>query len=260
MNALWRWLGAALLACALPALAGTACSAEPAGPESVQKAFRLALKTRDALEMSGAEVALVARVGQDLSGYGLRYSHIAFVVRDHAQGPWRAVHLLNGCGAADSGLYVEGLANFFADDLFAWDALALLPGPELAARLKAILADPAALAALHEPRYNLVAHPYSARYQNSNQWLLEVVAAALAETPRREAAQSWLREAGYQPSRLRISTAKRLGARMFRANVAFDDHPFAQRMAGDIDTVTVESIAAFLRRQDAGLRSLTLHE
>ncbi len=39
---------------------------------------------------------------------------------------------------------------------------------------------------------------------------------------------------------------------MFSANVSFDDHPFARRMAGQIDTVTVESVFNFVRQRDPG--------
>jgi hypothetical protein len=31
--------------------------------------------------------------------------------------------------------------------------------------------------------------------------------------------------------------------------VAFDDHPFDRRMAGQIDAVTVESVITFVRRK-----------
>ncbi len=36
---------------------------------------------------------------------------------------------------------------------------------------------------LHEAHYNLVAYPWSTEYQNSNQWVLETIAAALADRP-----------------------------------------------------------------------------
>jgi hypothetical protein len=42
----------------------------------------------------------------------------------------------------------------------------------------------------------------------------------------------------------------RLGARMFRANVSFDDQPFERRMAGRIDTVTVDSVVRFVHQRD----------
>jgi hypothetical protein len=37
---------------------------------------------------------------------------------------------------------------------------------------------------------------------------------------------------------------------MFRANVAFDDHPNDRRYAGKIDIVTVVSMTRFLRKID----------
>jgi hypothetical protein len=45
---------------------------------------------------------------------------------------------------------------------------------------------------------------------------------------------------------------------MFRANIAFDDQPFARRMARQIDTVTVDSVLRFVRQRDPQARELTL--
>ncbi len=42
----------------------------------------------------------------------------------------------------------------------------------------------------------------------------------------------------------------RRGGRMFRANIAFDDHPSGRRWAGRIDTVSVESVFAFITARD----------
>lgn len=57
----------------------------------MQKALDLARKVADKLDDSGAQVALVARVGQDLSKYKLRFSHLGFVVRNHPDGKWSVV-------------------------------------------------------------------------------------------------------------------------------------------------------------------------
>lgn len=240
---------------ATAALAGQSCEEKPLGVAEARKSFGLALKVREALDQSGARVVLLGRVGQDLSKYGLRYSHVGFVWRDHPEGRWLGVHLLNECGTAVSNLYNQGLANFFADDLFAWDALILIPSPEVQQRLAEHLVGQAPLR-FHQARYNMVAYPYSSQYQNSNQWVLEILAESLAGKyfAGRDEAQRWLREAGYHPTTLQIPMFTRLGGRMFKANVAFDDHPTDRRMAGQIDTVTVDSIADFLTRQDAATR------
>lgn len=235
---------ALLLALSPPALAGRACEARTPTFAAVSQSFRLALAIREKLDASDARLALVARVGRDMSKYGLRYSHAAFVVRDHERGPWTAVHLLNHCSSDRADLFEDGLANFFLDDMFAYEALLLVPTPEQQERLIKALAAPRRV---FEERYNLVAYPFSTLYQNSNQWLLETLADSEGD---RAAAQRWLKARGYRPSTLRISTLTRLGGRMFRANVAFDDHPFDRRMAGRIDVATVESIAEFLQRQN----------
>lgn len=236
----------------IPVFAGTACTEKAPTAETVQKAFQLAIKTREALDASGAELALVARVGQDLSSYHLRYSHMAFVWRDHPQGRWLVVHELNQCGTAESALYNEGLANFFLDDMFAWDALVVLPSLALQARIVAQLKQAALLKNLHEPHYNMVAYPFSTQYQNSNQWVLEMLASAMSQTllVDRNMVQSWLKKTGYQPSTLRILALKRLTARLFKANVAFDDHPNGDRLLGKIEVVSVESVANFIKQLD----------
>ncbi len=249
-----------LLLFAFQAHAGRSCSDAPPQPEAVRKGLDLALKTRNALDASAAQTALVARVGKDLSRYGLRYSHLAIAWRDHPAGRWFVVHELNGCGTAESDLHDEGLGNFFLDDLHAHEALVLIPPRELQERLAALLQAGSVLT-LHAPQYNMVAHPFSTRYQNSNQWVLETLAAALApagSVDSRASAQAWLKNAGFAPTTLAIGTLERLGARVARANIAFDDHPPERRFAGRIDTVSVESVAGFMLRRASGTQSLTI--
>jgi len=57
---------------------------------------------------------------------------------------------------------------------------------------------------------------------------------------------------GYRPTEMHIGPLARLGGRLFKANVAFDDHPNALRFSGRINVVTVESIMAFVRQRDEG--------
>jgi hypothetical protein len=238
------------LSCGL-AQAGTPCEAKRTDVATFVNAMKLAERTLAALDKSGAQVALIARVGQDLSKYGLRYSHMAYVWRDHPQGRWLVVHELNQCGSAQSALFDEGLGNFFLDDMHAYETRIVVPGFEAQERIAAMLASTAPLR-LHDARYNMLAFPYSTNYQNSNQWLLETYAASLSDMPidGRAQAQAWLKLAGYQPITIDIPAVTRLGARMFRANVSFDDQPFERRMAGRIDTVTVDSVIRFVHQRD----------
>lgn len=240
--------------------AGSACSERAPTPESVQQALDLALSAKNALEDSGAQVALIARAGQDLSKYHLRFSHLGIVWRDHPEGRWLLVHELNECGTARSALFNEGLGNFFLDDMYTYETQIVIPGEAMQQRIVQLLRAGAARR-LHEPQYNMLAFPYATKYQNSNQWALEMLAAANASDAKintREQAQAWLKLAGYRPTTLDIPTFTRLGGRLFRANIAFDDHPFDRRMAGKIDTVTVESIVTFIESRDVEARELNL--
>ena len=68
----------------------------------------------------------------------------------------------------------------------------------------------------------------------------------------RERAQAWLRLKGYEPTTLHLPALKRLGARLFAANVAFDDHPSEKRFSDRIETVTVDSVFRWLERTGLG--------
>ena len=252
-----RWLLLFLVACSLcTAHAGQACEEKPSNVATFVAGMKLAENTLVALEATDAQVALIARVGQDLSRQGLRYSHMAYVWRDHPKGRWLVVHELNDCGTAQSALYDEGLANFFFD-VFAHEAAILIPSPQSQARIVTMLASPAPRA-LHSSRYNMLAFAFSTQYQNSNQWVLETYAASASEfeVKDRTRAQQWLKLAGYAPITVHVPTPQRLGARLFRANVEFDDHPFGRRAAGQIDTVTVESVMRFVKKIDPGAREI----
>jgi len=241
------------LAVVLPTQAGRTCQELKPAPVTAHKALQLALHTRDALETSGAEVALVGRVGRDMSKHGLRYSHMALALRDHPKGRWFLTHMLNECGTAVSSLYDEGLGNFFLDDVFDFEAIVVIPSRALQARLLAVAATPLPLA-LHQPNYSLIAHPYSARHQNSNQWVLEQIAAAMAPpgaVTRRMEAQHWLRASGYAPSEIRVAPIERIGARLFASNVYFDDHTSEEMRAGRYQAVTVESVMHFVEQAQA---------
>jgi hypothetical protein len=251
---------ATLLCTAHPAWAGRSCEEVPVSAGTTEKALKLALAAQAQLEESGATVALIGRAGQNLSKYGVYYSHFGFVWRDHPKGQWTVVHQLNHCGTAESAIYDQGLGNFFLDDLWRMEAVLLIPGTATQARLAQLLSEEAHLA-FHSSRYNMLAYPFSTRYQNSNQWALEVLAKAESKdipVRTRDQAQQWLKLAGYEPKEIRLDTLTRLGARMTRANVAFDDHPGELRWSDRIRTVTVDSVFAFMRKRDAEAREVPI--
>jgi hypothetical protein len=244
-------LAAALLA-TTPAQAGQTCEPGRLTARELADGMELAARTASRLDASGAQVVVLARAGQDLSSYNLRWSHFGLAYKQ-ADGAWRVVHKLNACGSDRADLFRQGLGEFFNDRPYRYEAAFVVPDPALQARLLPLLQDNAALPRLHTARYSMVAYAWGTPYQQSNQWALETIAmAAEPGINSRDSAQAWLRGQGYRPSVLRIDTFTRLGARLTRANVAFDDHPNGDRFAGRIATVSVDSVFDWLQRTQRG--------
>ncbi|UJB65406.1 DUF2145 domain-containing protein [Acidovorax sp. YS12] len=250
--ALWASLG-------LPAHAGRPCAPHQPTAQGIERGMQLAQRTAQALDASGARVVLLGRAGQDLSKYGLRYSHLGWAYKSEA-GPWRVVHKLNECGTAVAAVYRQGLGEFFLDGLWRHEAVWAVPVPEVQARLMPVLQANAQATQLHVRPYSMVSYAWGEKYQQSNQWALETLAAAMepASVRQRAQAQAWLRFKGYEPSVLKIGPLTRLGGRVTAANVAFDDHPPEKRFSDRIETVTVDSALVWLERaQLAGAPRVT---
>jgi hypothetical protein len=244
-------VAASLVASVTLAHAGRSCEQKPPDAANVQRAMTLAAHTAQALDASGAQVVVLARVGQDLSKYGVTWSHLGLAYKD--AGRWRVAHKLNQCGSAQAAVYRQGLGEFFLDDLHDYRAGMVVLAPAVQDRLLATLRDNQRLAQLNTPSYNMVAYPWSQKYQQSNQWALETF--AMTQDPAavtRERAQAWLKLQGYEPTTLRLGALTRLGARATAVNVAFDDHPNEKRFTDRIETVTVDSVFAWLNRSGLG--------
>ena len=259
-----RWWIALVLVAALAsapaARAGRSCEAQKASVASVEQGLRLAQRTHEALEAAhardGTRVVLLARAGRDLTKYGLRYSHmgIAWRTTDARGRPaWRVLHKLNACGSDGADLYRQGLGEFFLDDLWRFEAAWTVPTPEVQRKLLLLLSDDARATRMHQRPYSIVSYAWGQRYQQSNQWVLESVALALEPAAgTRARAQAWLQLQGYEPTALKLGPLTRLGGRMTAANVAFDDHPDAKRFSDRIETVTVDSVFAWMQRAGLG--------
>ena len=278
-----QWLrllvGALAITTAAAATAGQTCDAAPPDTANMTRALGLAERVQRSLDASGAQVVIIARAGQDLRKYGLNWSHLAFAYREEMPAPqapgyrstvlgatgaamvdglpaqrpprstWRIAHKLNQCGTAEAAVFRQGLAEFFLDTPFRYEAAYVVPNAEVQAALLPVLTDDQRLVQWHTPAYSVVAYPWSTRYQQSNQWALETLAGSLdPAASTRERAQAWLQLHDYQPTVLHIDALTRLGGRMTRANVAFDDHPNAKRFSDHIETVTVESMFTWMQR------------
>ena len=244
------FLAAAVALAAAPAHAGRSCEAHKPTPQLIERGMQLAQQTAAALDAefarSGSRVVVLGRAGQDLGKYGLRYSHLGWAYRT-SEGPWRVVHKLNDCGTAVGHLYRQGLGEFFSQT-------------ESARFEMQIVLDNARARTLQHPPYSMVSYVWGRKYQQSNQWALETLAVAMepASVRTRDQAQAWLQFRGYEPSVLKIGALTRLGGRVGSANIAFDDHPNDKRFADRIETVTVDSVLAWLARARLASTAVTL--
>ena len=252
MNRSFRIVVAVIaLTLAFAAHAGRSCEEHAPDAVNVERAMTLAEHTARRLDDSGAQVVVIARVGQNLAKYGQHYSHLGFAYRDGAV--WRIAHKLNQCGSPRAAVYRQGLGEFFLDDMFEYEAGIVVLAPEVQAKLLPALRDNVRLAQLNTAAYSVVAYPWAQTYQQSNQWAIETLAMTQdAAASTRERAQAWLQLQGYEPAVLHLSAFERLGARLTAANIAFDDHPNAKRFSDHIETVTVDSVFAWLQRSGLG--------
>jgi hypothetical protein len=240
----------------LPAIAGRSCdSPKPPSPQTITQGMNLAEKTWRALEAehakSGAKVVVLARAGQDLGKYGLRYSHLGFAYKAQ-DGRWLMAHKLNTCGTAEASLYRQGLGEFFLD-VFRFEAAWVIPTKEVQDKLHPVLLNEARMTAMHIKPYSMVSYVWGQKYQQSNQWAIETLAAAMDGSIRtRSQAQAWLQLKAYTPTTLNIPPLTRLGGRITQANVEFDDHPAQKRFSDRIESVTVDSVFEWLLRAGLG--------
>jgi hypothetical protein len=258
----------AFAACTM-AKAGRPCEPTPQDAQQVERGMALAEHVQRSLDASGADVVLLARAGQNLEKYGLTYSHLGFAYREtlvpaatsmgaispsavalaQPQTVWRIAHKLNACGTGEADIYRQGLGQFFLEASYRNDAAYVVPTPDVQAALLSVLRDDDKILQWHTRPYSMVSYPWATTYQQSNQWALETLAGALdPHAWNRRQAQAWLQAHDYRPTDLRIDALTRLGARMTRANVAFDDHPNSQRFTDHIQTVTVDSMFDWLAR------------
>lgn len=250
------FVAAALLAAACVALAGQPCPEKPSDRTEQLRNLQLATQVRERLEASGATVAYLARAGIDLTRYGLVYSHIAMAWRDHPKGRWFTFHLLNTCGTKESQLVDQSLEDFYNVDLFTPDALVAVPSPALQLKLLNVFFSPLA-PTLHERSYSMISSPFSVMYQSSNQWVLEVSAAALAPEQaiqNRLQAQTWLKANGYAPFKASVSAILVFGSRLFSAHTSFEDHDAEENRTHVYLTTTVDSTLDFVQKFDPGLQ------
>jgi hypothetical protein len=224
-----------------------------AGEQS--RLLQVAAITKQVLQASGADVALVSRSGLDLARFGVRYSHAGLSLREGELGPWSIRQLYYACEEGRPRVFDQGLAGFVAgtDDIATgYLSIVLLP-PEAAAAVQAAVRDNARAVRLLGAQYSANAYAHSLQYQNCNQWLMELLATAWGGLPDgaalRAQAQAWLWQAGYRPAGVALGSHLWLAAAHVVPWINLDDHPEQDRFALRMRTSLPADMETFVRQQ-----------
>jgi hypothetical protein len=225
-------------------------------PGQQSKLLRFSEVVKAELEASGQSMALVARSGLNLARFGIRYSHSGISLQTSHNTPWSVRQLYYACDEKKPRIFDQGMAGFVlgTDNAAIGYISAVLLPPEAGKTFEtAALDNRQALALLH-PVYSPNAYAFSVRYQNCNQWVIEMLATALGKLgisadagqalakdltqvlaqdlaqkseppPARVRAQAWLRQQGYVPSILEVGSRLLMWAGAFIPLVRSDDHP-----------------------------------
>jgi hypothetical protein len=212
----------------------------------------------------GRGAALVARSGLDLSRFDLRYSHAGIALRASDAATWQVRQLYFACDEGRPRIFDQGLAGFvFGTDSAerGFVSIVVLPA-DAAAPLAASARDDALALALLGARYSANAYAFGLAYQNCNQWIAELFAAAWGALPPgaalRERAQSWLAEQGYAPRAIEVKSPLVMLAAAFVPWVHRDDHPADDLAALRFRTSVPETLDAFVRARWPGSERIEL--
>jgi hypothetical protein len=231
--------------------------------EQQDQLFRFGAIVKAELEASKQPLALVARSGLDLSWFGLRYSHAGFSLKDSPNGPWSVRQLYYACDEQKPRIFDQGISGFLLgtdNPAEGYVSLVFLPPGEGAPVERTALSPPQVLQLLAAD-YSANAYPWGLRYQNCNQWVVELLGSAWGslslgepgdeEPSPRQRAQQWLREQGYAP--MVVSVFPPLAwASAFVPWLHGEDHPPADRLAGLFRVSMPDAIEAFVRGRVPG--------
>ncbi|GGC62419.1 hypothetical protein GCM10011396_06650 [Undibacterium terreum] len=218
------------------------------------RSLQFAAVVRAELNALGDSSALISRSGLDLSRFQLRYSHAAVSWRDD-QGAWSARQLYYACSEEGPRIYDQGIPGFVTgidDTSLAYVSIVSLPASEANSLRRAVLDTPV-VQHLLAVNYSANAYPFSTRYQNCNQWVMEMLAVAwggLADADDlRTQAQHWLQEANYAPEPVDVGSHAVMFASMFVPLVHLGDHPEEDRRAMKLKVSLPSTVEAFVRQR-----------
>ncbi|THH36280.1 DUF2145 domain-containing protein [Aliishimia ponticola] len=230
-------------------MAGSSEATKPVLPPA--KVARFADQVQQELARRGTQVAIVARMGRDPSVLpkGVRYTHVAYWVysdiqtQDGQRGKgYRVFNLYQTAeNAARSTLVQDSPADFLAGAK-RLEAGIIIPDRRLQRKLAQTIASPT-YAALHNPRYSVLANPASRQFQNCTEHTLDVLMAALYGVRGPDQIKANI-AAHFTPQPIPLGGLKRGFASLTSAALTTQDH------GASVATATFGSIAGFMQKHD----------
>ncbi len=221
--------------------------------DAQDRMIQVAALVKAELERSGQTAALVARSGLALQRFDQRYSHAGISLRSSANTPWSVRQLYYACDEQRPRIFDQGMSGFVLgahDPAEGYVSIILLPDNASRALEQVALDNHQALHLLGT-QYSANAYAFGQRYQNCNQWVAELLAVAWGALPfgdyPRNAAQSWLREHGYQPTVFHLGWRPLMWLTVLLPWLHSDDHPSDDLDAAQFRVSMPQSIGAFAR-------------
>ena len=226
--------------------------------------LRVAGVIREELERSGAEVAIVARTGLELSGWGIRHTHAGISLKQGGDSAWSVRQLYYACDEGQPRIFDQGLSAFlFGADQPALGhvSVVLMPAGERAEAAARAARDNRLALSLLAGSYSANAYAFSTRHQNCNQWLVELLAAGWggigAAPDARAQAQRWLAEQRYEPSRVEVGWRPLMwAAATFVTWLHNDDHPEEDLAAAVYRISLPAAVEGLVQAQAVGARRI----
>ncbi len=201
------------------------------------------------------KIAIVARAGSDLSTEEFKnpsnqkYTHAGIAFKSSKDGRWRFKHLINVCAGSSSEIFIHSIAKFFNDDPYYYDVIVGFPSLQLQDEMIKIIESDLSNTggSIHNTKYSNIANPFSTEYQNSNGWILALIASAQSGYENLMDIQSYYRRNGFSPSQVKIGFFRSLGANIFVANATTSDHTAEEKSSGLYNFVSAISLYSYLR-------------
>lgn len=225
-------------------------------PEQV---IAFAKKVERAMAAKGARVAVLARMGRPPSELpeGMHFTHVGFAVyseittSDGRKLPGYAIYNLY---QKDDRPDISDLVQDYPVDFFAGvaqlEAGILIPSPALQARLLDVITSPT-YQTLHDPRYSVIANPYTLGRQNCTEFTLDVINAAIYQTSDINVIKA-NEKAYFVAQPVNVNPFKLMMGAMFSAEVSTSDQE------GQPVTATFEKLVEYLAKYDVGSEALTV--